>query len=217
MTSATAVFLGAATCLSLRANATPNMIPSGVQLRALQLWYLTAFLGGWVMILPLAAWEKSQKGEHVLWFVAILVYVGVVWACIAAVRATKIWRRYGGRTLNLEPCPGHVGGVVGGWLEIPMQCSATDRVVVTLRCQHGQDREGAEGTELCWGDVWEQTMDARLSPSHVGMRISFTFLAPGHLPPSKEDHDKWSIIVAADGPHMKFWASYEAPVRARED
>jgi hypothetical protein len=124
-----------------------------------------------------------------------------------AVRDSFRFSRFGRLEMTLDPCPGSIGGHVGGSLELPFQRAAAADFRVALQCVRDRLVKTKDGSSRSESVEWGTETLPEVERSGKGVRLRYTFEVPAGLPPSEEpsdDYHKWMVRVqaAVEGPDL---------------
>ncbi len=146
--------------------------------------------------------------------------VGVV-LLFKAVLAALEYRRFGRVLFEMDPFPGAVGGQVGGRVQISNLAydTAAEKsalLVVRLECVYsfmsgsGKDRSRRESIK------WAEEGRPQLDKSNPGVKLSFSFDLPDHLPEADAEQSDayhfWRLTLKAEIPGVDLNRNYNIPV-----
>ena len=138
-----------------------------------------------------------------------------------AVLAALEYQRFGRVLFEMDPFPGAVGGQVGGRVQISNLAydTAADKsalLVVRLECVYsfmsgsGKDRSRRETIK------WAEEGRPQLDQSNPGVKLSFTFDLPDHLPEANAEQSDayhfWRLTLKAEIPGVDLNRNYNIPV-----
>lgn len=190
--------------------------------KPLELWVLGGFAVVWNLIaVPSAMLRLPQAlASGNLPAVAALGAGGLIGVGLLGWVAWTLRnaRRHGDARLALDPFPGAIGGHFGATIELPVDYAPGLEFLATLSCARCyRSRTGRKGSGY-ETQLWQAEGVAQVEPSARGLRLSFRFDVPAHLPPSEDGATEsidWTVRVrSADPARLRFERFYEVPVYA---
>jgi len=163
---------------------------------------------------------ELEKNNYPSLIALLFPLVGAV-LLYKAVLAALEYRRFGRVLFEMDPFPGAVGGQVGGRVQISNLAydTAVDRtalLVVRLECVYsfmsgsGKDRSRRETIK------WAEEGRPQLEKSTPGVKLSFTFDVPDHLPEADAEQSDayhfWRLTLKAEIPGVDLNRNYNIPV-----
>jgi len=163
---------------------------------------------------------ELEKNNYPALIALLFPLVGVV-LLFKAVLVALEYRRFGRVLFEMDPYPGAVGGQVGGRVHISNLAydTAADKsalLVVRLECVYsfmsgsGKDRSRRETIK------WAEEGRPQLDKSNPGVKLSFTFDLPDHLPEADAEQSDayhfWRLTLKAEIPGVDLNRNYNIPV-----
>ncbi len=129
---------------------------------------------------------KAFEENPAFYFFALFPVIGV-WLIYRAIAQTLAWKKFGKTPLVMDPYPGHLGGSVGGYVDVPVAYDLNHQVKVSLSCIHYYwKKTGSDHTKTA-DAVWQDSSIIRPEPVINKTRIRFTFNPTAELPESQPD------------------------------
>ncbi len=158
--------------------------------------------------------KELSKGNYgiLVVFLSTAVGLGLIYF---AIKKTLEWRRVGVLELNMDPFPGHIGGDVGGTIELPLPTEPNCALNAQLTCTHiYTKRSGSDsGTER--DVVWQDDQPVKLEPFMRGSRAYFCFQVPDGLPKSGSagsDYHEWKLSLSGEMSGVTLDCNFAIPV-----
>ncbi|MEE9411516.1 MAG: hypothetical protein V3V22_00545 [Methylococcales bacterium] len=152
-------------------------------------------------------------------FFALFPVIGV-WVVYRAIAQTLAWNKFGKTPLVMDPFPGHLGGSVGGYVDVPVPYDLTHQVKISLSCLHHYRRKNNGDNNKTVDAVWQDSIIIRPEPAINKTRIRFTFSPTAELPESQPDGVDtyvWEVHIYFPLPGHDFDRKFVIPViRATE-
>lgn len=143
------------------------------------LTWTAIFLGGENIL-------KAFDENPVFYFFALFPVIGV-WVVYRAIAQTLAWKKFGKTPLVMDPFPGHLGGSVGGYVDVPVAYDLNHQVKISLSCLHHYWRKSGGDNEKTTDAVWQDSIIIRPEPAINKTRIQFSFSPTAELPESQPD------------------------------
>ncbi|HFD11186.1 MAG TPA: hypothetical protein ENJ32_01765 [Crenotrichaceae bacterium] len=140
---------------------------------------------------------KAFDENPVFYFFISFPFIGL-FLVYQALRETLAWIKFGKTPLIMEPFPGQLGGVVSGYVDVPVLFDASNRVNVSLSCVHHYWERRQSESRKTSDVIWQDSMTVRPRTSAKGLRIHFTFNPPENLPESQQssrDYHEWGAKI----------------------
>ncbi len=162
---------------------------------------------------------KAFAENPVFYFFVLFPFIGL-FMFHQAIKETLAWKKFGKTPLTMTPFPGQLGGVVGGYVDVPVPYYAMHEVKVSLSCMHHYtERRGGE-TESTSEVLWQDDISVRSKPSAIGSRLHFEFQPPADLPetePDSKNYHGWDVQISLPLEGSNFERKFTIPViRASE-
>jgi len=162
---------------------------------------------------------KAFEENPVFYFFVLFPFVGL-FMIHQAIKETLAWNKFGKTPLTMTPFPGQLGGVVGGYVDVPVPYDAEHEVKVSLSCMHYYWEKRGSETESTSEVLWQDDISVRSKPSSLGSRLHFEFQPPVDLPetePDSKDHHGWDVQISMPMEGSDFERKFTIPViRASE-
>lgn len=153
--------------------------------------------------------------ENPVFYVFVLFPVVGVVLVYQGISQTLAWFKFGETPMRLDPFPGQTGGVVAGYLSLPVSVQASKNTQVSLSCVHEYWKKSRGKSEQQRDILWQDDRVASSSRSANGSRIRFEFNPPANLPQSQpEGKDKylWEVHVHLSLPGQDYDRVFVIPV-----
>lgn len=115
-----------------------------------------------------------------------------------AIKTTLAWRHFGKTPIVLDTFPGQIGGLVSGYLDIPVDYNSSHQVKISLNCiRHYISHSNGE-TEKDTDVKWQDIITVRSKATINGSRVHFSFKPPIGLPestPKGSESIEWNIHI----------------------
>lgn len=180
-------------------------------------WVWWAFGGCFLAIsLPavLAIPEELSSGNRLILVVLLFPMVGGG-LLVKGARAYVGWRRHGPTPLELDPCPGQLGGEVGGRILLDMPLRPDSDYRITLQCLHSRVSGSGKNRSRRESLVWQQEGVPYGHATASGTELRFRFEPPPHLPPSQPttgDYHLWKVLLSSRDQRVSLERTYTVPV-----
>ncbi len=198
-----------------------NSILSNAGSQYKQLWFFAIFWNAitWAaIILGGDNILKSFDENPVFYFFVLFPFIGI-WVFYSAVRETLAWRKFGITPLTLDTFPGQLGGLVAGYVDLPVAHNRKHQVKITLNCKHHYWRRSAGESEKTYDVLWQDRITVRTRSSSPGSRIRFSFNPPVDMPESQPDGTlergesyEWEVHMQLSLPGHDFDRKFIIPV-----
>ncbi len=129
---------------------------------------------------------KAFDETPVFYFFALFPVIGV-WVVYRAIVQTLAWKKFGKTPLVMDPFPGHLGGSVGGYVDVPVAYDLNHQVKISLSCLHHYWRKSGGDNEKTTDAIWQDSIVIRPEPAINKTRIRFAFNPTADLPESQPD------------------------------
>ena len=162
---------------------------------------------------------KAFDESPVFYFFVLFPFIGL-FMIHQAIKETLAWKKFGKTPLTMTPFPGQLGGVVGGYVDVPVPYDMTHEIRVSLSCMHYYwEKRGGESESVSEA-IWQDDISVRSKPSALGSRLHFEFQPPAGLPetePDRKDHHGWDVQISLPLEGSDFERKFTIPViRASE-
>lgn len=183
--------------------------------RTLWIWIIFAAMFNFPT-LPLLLLMPSElrKGNYGVLFGLVFIAVGLVFLTIV-VRALLEQRRFRDVTLFLDPYPGQIGGVVAGYLYVPIEKKLNQYYQVTLELMHTERKSTSDGSSNVTSSVWQRATKGNAYSAPTGSRVEFSFHIPEGMNESRSGDGLgywWQITVKCNNRGINLNRKYEIPV-----
>ncbi len=177
-----------------------NQITSTIKSDVLKLWLFAVFWNAFIAFAIYAGGKEllNTFDRDPISYIFLSFPVIGVYLFYQATKDTLAWRQYGKTPLVLDTFPGQLGGLVSGYIDIPVDYDLSHQVRVLLTCsRHYTDNSGSD-SESAIEVMWQDTIMVDTKASIDGSRVRFSFKPPIHLPESKLKGDEsfeWSVNI----------------------
>ena len=162
---------------------------------------------------------KAFEENPVFYFFVLFPFIGL-FMIHQAIKETLAWKRFGKTPLTMTPFPGQLGGVVGGYVDVPVPYDAAHEIKISLSCMHYYwEKRGGESESVSEA-IWQDDISARSKPSALGSRLHFEFRPPADLPetePDSKDHHGWDVQISLPLEGSDFERKFTIPVIRASD
>ncbi len=182
------------------------------------LWIFSAFWIGGVLLGSFhLAQEALETGNQGFLIMLVLPAAGIGLA-VFVIRQTRLWRKFGESTFELEHLPAVLGGELAGTLHTKGVEVAKDGFHVRISCVRQLNGAGDRShiqEEVLWSDT-EQIPLGAATRGYGAVMIPIHFALPSDAPPSHalQSHDQivWRLETSAELPGPDYESSFEIPV-----
>ena len=181
------------------------------------LWFFAIFWNAMTWAAILLGGEnilKAFEENPVFYFFVLFPFIGF-FMIHQAIKETLAWKKFGKTPLMMTPFPGQLGGVVGGYVDVPVPYDASHEVKVSLSCMHYYWTKRGSETESTSEALWQDDITVRSKPSAIGSRLHFEFQPPADLPetePESKDHHGWDVQISLPLEGSDFERKFTIPV-----
>lgn len=179
----------------------------------------------WLLVGKIFDWNydwntifKAFDKYKVLLFIPLSFHFIGIYALYRAIKKTLAWQKFGTAPLTLDTFPGQLGGLVAGYVDLPVAYDKKHQAKVTLRCKHHY-RSSRDETATTFDVIWDDRIPVRTQYSSLGSRIHFSFNPPARLPESQPESSlgnresyKWEIHMQLSLPGHDFDHKFIIPV-----
>jgi hypothetical protein len=160
--------------------------------------------------------REIRKGNYAIFLALLFPLIGV-WFIWRALHATAQYLKFGSANLDLDSCPGVIGGHLRGVIHVPTNVDA-DSVEVALDCiQIVTSRTGnktSRSATVCWQQLLEAAPERG---GRGGCNIPVDFTIPYECLPSSESDDRsWYVRAEAAVDGIDFATKFKVPVERTE-
>ncbi len=165
------------------------------------LWLFTIFWNAFTWVAIILGGDnilKAFEENPVFYFFVLFPFIGF-FMIHQAVKETLAWKKFGKTPLTMTPFPGQLGGVVGGYVDVPVPYDSAHEVKISLSCMHYYWTKRGSETESTSEAIWQDDISIRSKPSSLGSRLHFEFKPPADLPetePDSKDHHGWEVQIS---------------------
>lgn len=174
------------------------------------IWNLLAH--GFFWPLFLSADEGAGWGGLLL--ISFFPVVGVVLALVATMKYRQ-WRRFAAIRLSLSPCPGRIGGEVGGRVLLPTDFDPHRPVTVSLKCLAVHVSRSRNGPHYSENLLWQDVQRLQVEPDVEGYALCFVFEVPAgqaSSSPPAAGYTSWRVHLQSTLRGADLDCSFEIPV-----
>ena len=177
-----------------------NQIASTVKSDLLGLWFFAIFWNAFIAFAIFFASDGILKAfdESPIFYIFLSFPIIGAYLFYQVIKDTLAWRQYGQTPLVLDTFPGQLGGLVNGYIDIPVDYDPLHQVRISLTCsRHYTDNSGSE-SESAIEVMWQDTIMVSTKAAIDGSRASFSFKPPIKLPESKpkgKETFEWCVNI----------------------
>ncbi len=194
-----------------------NRILSSTGSQYKYLWFFAIFWNTFVWFAIILGGEnilKAFEESPVFYLFVTFPFIGL-FIIYQAIKETIAWRKFGETPLTMDPFPGQLGGIIGGYVDVPIPFDATHQIKVSLSCVHHFIKRSGGETESIREILWQDNSSVRSKISATGSRIHFEFQPPPDLPASEsdsKDYHSWNVQISLPLEGLDFERIFTIPV-----